>query len=81
MGINIAYVFHSLIGTGANSHVRGRVRKEKCHNFPENKKPTYYPLQVQDFLLCGREILSGPMYASGLLISEMQLALCRWELH
>lgn len=58
MGISTAYVFHSLLCIGANRHVRGRVRKMECHNFPENRKPTHYLLQMQDFLLCCSEILS-----------------------
>lgn len=58
MGISIADVFHILLCIGANSHVRGRMRNVECHNFPENRKPTCYLLQVQDFLLCCSEILS-----------------------
>lgn len=29
-----------------------------CHSFPENRKPTHYLLQLQDFFLCCGEILS-----------------------
>lgn len=58
MGISIADVFHILLCIGANSHVRGRMRKVECHDFPENRKPTCYLLQLQDFLLCCSEILS-----------------------